>query len=363
MTKKSLAEALYLFNTIENLLRRDGAKGESFSDLVKSYDHYQSHPDFKACRGFIEQLGNNFYYSREDGEYYIKDDAQVELHEPELEYYRRCREKIKKYYQDRDKLMDGFYNNLRTIGHERNQLLHIHGYTIKNFSRFKKACFQVIRYLETKKKLSWDTIIDLKEPEPPKVSHQSSRIKKRSYANSYESREEKKFPVWFIVKMLAVSVLIYYLMHRYELCRGCSGLELAGIYGVGSVAGAFALELIFILALGLFVEYAVPALLMFGGLYLLISCSDRHKHTSVNHSYTTSSSALSRTDTRGDNMACTYYYVLPDHLNIRKKPTIKSYKNGQLRKNEKVCVRKVHAQWSYVENKGWVLTKYLSTKQ
>lgn len=354
MTKTSLAESLYLFNKIENLLRKTGAKGESFSDLVKSFDPYEKDNTLKKCRDFIDRMGSYFYYSKYNDTYYIKDEYEGITEDDELEKYRNCREKVKHYYAHRETLMDGFYNNLRIIGHERNQLLHKHNYTIPNFRRFKKACFQVIDYLESGKKPNLKKIVALnKSNQNEKKSAKASNLKSGIRTITQPS-------LWFLAKMAIVSMLLYYLMHKYGWCQWCSGVELAAVYGVGSIVGAFSLELIVIIAVGLFVEHVIPILVVFGFLYLLISCNESNRSTSGKHTYPASSSHSPQRDSSSDNTTCTYYYVKANKLNIRTKPTVKSYKNGQLRKNERVCVSRELKQWRYIEKKGWVLAKYLS---
>ncbi len=323
MDKKSLAEALYLFGTIEELLRKKGATGESFSDLIKSYDTYQEDSDLKACQDFVNEVGYAFYYSMADGNYFIKENAPIELSDSDLERYRYCKEKIKAYYQYRDTLMDGFYKNLRAIGHERNQLLHIYDYKIENFGRFKKACFQVIRYLETGKRLPWDSIVDIKEKE--------SVTSKRSHTN----RHKRSISWKFLLKFMIVLGLLYGIDHYLGLCAGCEGVTLWGIYGVGSLVGALVIEKLWTL---IWENIVLVVIILVMG----YSLTHTNQHTRANTEH------------------CEYYYVVPKVLNIREHPTAKSRKVGQLQHHAKVCVTEKKKRWYRIENSGWVSSSFLT---
>ena len=166
MDDKQLMEALCIFNRMETLMRENGAKGESFSDLVKSYNNAEKDSRLKPSREFTKKVGHMFYFDRDAQNYRLKDDYEHKEHsisklyrshfnkEPsDIEYdYGKCKNVIQDFYYQSDKALGGFYANLKIIGHERNQLLHIYNYKIVNFKNFKKACYEIINYLEKKKK-------------------------------------------------------------------------------------------------------------------------------------------------------------------------------------------------------------------
>lgn len=56
---------------------------------------------------------------------------------------------------------------------------------------------------------------------------------------------------------------------------------------------------------------------------------------------------------------CDYYYTNASSVNVRSRATTKSVKQDRLSKNKKVCVTKKRGSWYYIENKGWVLNKFL----
>lgn len=103
---KETMQALKLTKELEEALKKDGARGNSLSDLVKSYER-------KSIDDFYEDY--------------------------EYRAYKR-------------ELLGGRYNPLRWVAHERNQLMHQSGYLIENFLKFKYTIQDAIKYLRKKKK-------------------------------------------------------------------------------------------------------------------------------------------------------------------------------------------------------------------
>ncbi|SFV67250.1 Paraquat-inducible protein A [hydrothermal vent metagenome] len=223
MKEKDLAEALCLFNKIENLMRNKGAKGESFSDLVKSFNPVKDDNKLRSCREFTKEVGHMFYFDSGNETYLLKDDYIYD--EEKIEYiYRRyfkvdedeyidvetvyteCKKRIKNYYEAAESAMDGFYKNLKIIGHERNQLLHIYDYEITNFKKFKKACKEIINYLETGKK-----------PFFSKTQLQHS--------DSYGVDD----PSFFWIKLCFFALVILFGLHYSDVCHECAKKEYYGV--------------------------------------------------------------------------------------------------------------------------------------
>jgi hypothetical protein len=355
MNKKSLAEALYLFNRLENLMRQNGAKGESFSDLVKSYDKYQDDKKLKPCQDFTKKVGHKYYWNRSDGKYYLKDSyrdddddiwlddedpfvEEVNLHTEEKRY-RDCKEKIRAYYEHRDNLMDGFYNNLRIIGHERNQLLHIHNYEIENFSRFKKACIQAIDYLQSGRKPRWGKIISLKEP--PETIQSASRHIGDEISNSF----------WFMLRFAGFTILFYFLMQRFGWCQECSEVNR---YIMSAGFGVFGAWMLFPLLIG--VVAGIVLYLLENIFYLLVGAAF------IWFIFSGNSHKKKEENTPAVKVTCQYRYVTASSLNIRKNPLKFARKSGQLKRNDKVCITKRRSGWAYIDGRGWVLDMYLSSR-
>ncbi len=105
---KETMEALRLTQELENALKADGARGNSLSDMIKSYERYDS-DDF--------------------------DEAY------EYRAYKRG-------------LLHGRYNPLRWVAHERNQVMHQSGYLINNFTKFKYTLRDAIKYIKKGRKNS-----------------------------------------------------------------------------------------------------------------------------------------------------------------------------------------------------------------
>lgn len=103
---KETMEALSLMQQLENALKADGARGNSLSDMIKSYETYDS-DDF-------------------DEPY-------------EYRAYKRS-------------LLHGRYNPLRWVAHERNQVMHQSGYLINNFTKFKYTLKDAIKYIKKGRK-------------------------------------------------------------------------------------------------------------------------------------------------------------------------------------------------------------------
>ena len=91
---RELEEVLSLTKELEKALKRDGASGFSLSDKIKSYE---------------DKSG----YDMDDD-----DDAY-------------------QYRQYKRTLLGGYYNQLRWVAHERNQIMHQPNYFIAEFIKFK----------------------------------------------------------------------------------------------------------------------------------------------------------------------------------------------------------------------------------
>jgi len=334
MKKKQLAEAIFLFSRIENLLRQHGGKGESFSDLVKSFNKRLHHEEkLKAHKQYADSIGYKFYY--DNGEYYIKDQYDYEYGiDDELEKYERSKQEWKEYIEYKRQLIGGFYNNLRTIGHERNQLMHQSGYQIKNFARFKKSCYQVIDYLE-KGKTPWF----------PVSLHGNETFQKRV---THIALDEPIF--WF--KYLLTLPVVYWIFKYYGICTSCSE---AAFYGTVAAIAFFFFHLLYML-LGMFTfsfksEDNMKAMIFLGlvGFFTyghFLGENNKVKEKIRQHSE--------------DKQQCQYYYVKVKSLNIRQNSSVHAYKVGVLKQNRQVCVTREEGQWAYIAGKGWVAKKYLS---
>ena len=57
--------------------------------------------------------------------------------------------------------------------------------------------------------------------------------------------------------------------------------------------------------------------------------------------------------------SCDYYYTNASSINVRSRPTTRSVREDRLSKNKRVCVTKKSGSWSYLRNKGWVLSRFL----
>ena len=102
---KELMITLKLTKELENQLIKDDVKGISLSDKIKSYEKYCL-DDF-----------------RDDNDY----------------------DKYQGYRNYKKKLLNGNYNNLRWIAHERNQLMHQTNYLIPEFLKFKSVLTKSIK--------------------------------------------------------------------------------------------------------------------------------------------------------------------------------------------------------------------------
>lgn len=99
---KETMVALKLTQELEIALKQEGARGNSLSDMIKSYEHYN----------------------------------QGDFNEPhEYRAYKRS-------------LLHGRYNPLRWIAHERNQVMHQSRYLISNYTKFKYTIKDAIKYIK-----------------------------------------------------------------------------------------------------------------------------------------------------------------------------------------------------------------------
>jgi len=117
-----LMSSLYLTHSLEVELDRDGARGNSLSDKVKSYEA-------KAKKQFDRRDLYDEYLDEEDFEDY--------------ESY-----KSYAYRAHKRELLGGRYNSLRWVAHERNQLMHQSAYLVSEFTKFKYTLKSAIEYLK-----------------------------------------------------------------------------------------------------------------------------------------------------------------------------------------------------------------------
>ncbi len=58
-------------------------------------------------------------------------------------------------------------------------------------------------------------------------------------------------------------------------------------------------------------------------------------------------------------VSCSYYYCNASSVNVRSKPSMQGRKQQRLNLNKRVCVTRQYGSWSYIGNKGWVLSRFL----
>ncbi len=337
MHKKSLAEAIFLFNRIETLLRQRGGQGESFSDLVKSFNVYlDKEPEIKAAKRRADSMGYKFYYDRAEGTYQIKDQYLKERGIfDDLRTYKSCRQQHADYIAYKKGLIGGFYNNLRSIAFERNNLLHQGNYTIKNFPRFKKACYQVIDFLEKGKQPRFG-IINL---------HQNDSLRNRLTTFAWDTPS-------FWLRILITVPVVFWLFHYFNVCSDCSQTVTYVWIGIVSL---FFYSMVFLLLDILRFTFRSEenmqavvfgaGIIFFGSMFLAHSCSGSKENIS--------STAVQ------DAKACTYYVVNANRLNVRAYASTTASRVARLLRNTKVCVTEKKGKWAYVKGKGWVYTRYL----
>jgi hypothetical protein len=146
------ARLLYCFNKIEYLLRNKGGTGESFSDVVKSFN--LDYDEILKCINYTKSIGHK-YYLNESYTYTLKDQyvglKSKKAQQKELDKYISCKSEIDYYYSNSERLFDGLYPTVKDIAHHRNQLLHNYKFQIKDFYSLEKACIICIEYFEDNK--------------------------------------------------------------------------------------------------------------------------------------------------------------------------------------------------------------------
>jgi len=156
MKENALMEILFLTKKLEDILDKEGGVGTSFSDKVKSFDRY----DENNSTVDRSDIGYKFYYS--DGEYHIKemyeDDDDIYTELAEYEAFKNANFLYRAYKRA---LISGYYNDLRWIGHERNQVMHVHKYKISEYRKFKNVSLEIIDYFENGK--------TVKKPQKPSL--------------------------------------------------------------------------------------------------------------------------------------------------------------------------------------------------
>lgn len=139
-----IREVIFLTRTLEILMEKDGATGFSFSDKVKSYDNEEDRED-------LSYIAHKFYRDRDDGQYYRKDTYDDDYSDDVDEYEEL--QKYRRFKQHKDYLIGGHYRDLISIGHERNQMMHIDGYVMSGFYSFTLKAEKSIKYFQNEKNI------------------------------------------------------------------------------------------------------------------------------------------------------------------------------------------------------------------
>lgn len=362
MQTQELSELLYLFSKIENLLDKQGATGTSLSDKVKSFDTFEK----IELPEHMKDIGYKFYFK--DNRYNIKDTYEYDDNiDEERELYQRFKFQKTAYYNYRERLLGGHFNNLIRIAHERNQLLHICQYDIDDYKAFIKACLSVINYLEQDGTKAFYSSIKLhpKEERPPVVFNPVGQL------------HLKDRNIFALIETLVGTILLlpYTLVKEHLLMLLIFlGLFFAGIHydvqhyytqkiplnpylilfiaaGITTIFLRYLGDMIayvfdtFFAILGVLIRLIIPALkvglfayLIYIGYNLWIKKSDK----------TTSQKAQ-----------CTFYYVKTAGLNVRKNASSKAQVVGEVYPGKALCVTQKRGSWLFVNKKGWVYAKHM----
>ena len=92
--------------------------------------------------------------------------------------------------------------------------------------------------------------------------------------------------------------------------------------------------------------------------------SDRVKNTDKdisNNSQKNMYTAGVKNNTQSEKK-CDDYYINANSLNLRSNSNSNSTVIEKLKRNTKVCITYTQGSWSYVKNRGWVSSKFLSKK-
>ncbi|MDF1878142.1 SH3 domain-containing protein [Sulfurimonas sp. SAG-AH-194-C20] len=404
MTTAQISEVLYFVQSIEKLLDTKGAVGESYSDKVKSFNKLREPvrptPIQKPA---IASLGHKFYRDRDDGDYYYKEQYEYESNiDNELNAYiayKDAQENLNdefdnfntqkdKYYRDRAQLIGGHYNNLIRIAHERNQLLHIHNYKIPEFRKFKRACRDVISYLEGTKWLS-KPVVNLKAKQEILIDQHRLplHLKLKDKCLLVIIEEYISLIIMLLIANLGAVFWMKLDGHTTEivLSHSYSFVILLNIFLTLSYFGLFQklfraiilllkslTRLILWLLTPLFIViFLISQVLMFVVnviLYILAHIVEilvvviiiyfasqyfsniKTKESSQVHKYEAVKTA--------DKSTCNYYKITSNGLNIRSDHQSKAHSVATLHKGDSVCVTKKFGNWLYVDKKGWIYEKY-----
>lgn len=356
MTDNQMAELLYFFHQIEKLMVKNGAKKikvdgspTSFSDKVKSFDDFEKEPKDPG------DIGYKFYYDA--GSYHIKDDYDYDKNiNKELVEYEEYKLYKKRYWEYRNDILGGNYHTLKQIGHERNQLLHIYDYQIKNYSKFVKVCKSMLEYLENPDKkpfLGYESLNSTK-------SVGTTSIKSNSYhSKSAKSPNDLSIMFWILGSFFLIGI-VKVLMYAYTI----EPYLVLGAIGYGIYA-LFSGNWLPVLAVGVI------------GWVMIFSTNTTHErhrnyektktvhsvHHKTEKSYSEPKTNRQYKSRSKASTTCRYYYILADKLHVRARASGIGRKIGSVNKNTKVCITKTKNGWSYIDGKGWVSSKFLSVKK
>ena len=464
-----LQELLYYTRVLEILMAKDGATGFSFSDKVKSYDDGPTED--------LSLYASEYYYK--EGNYYRKGTDW----EHERIFYKRGNDidldDYRKFKSYKDTLSDGHYPELIEIGHERNQLMHIDGYKIPDYTYtlLHTKIKRTIDYFQDKKNISivdedykkyeaetnpWVKKQEKKCQEKAQTSISNVSLFKNENLNTLNTSQRAemqerydmqgvftkhvldlkilwvKFVLGIILGFVTYNLLSF-LHYNEKVTIGAiivlSGIILLTIHHwiegaktvwwsssafltifvnililvaagylihlltsvLGTKPGLLAfiniLFTLIVLALlfntALLIEFLIDIskmvlynALMFGVPFALLiwfimpSNSNNIPKGSSSHEKKTYSSKTYATEdktkvknTRRSNSGkstksntCNNYYVNANSLNLRSSASSNSTVMKKLKRNAKVCITDTQGSWSYVENSGWVASKFLTKK-
>ncbi len=373
MTDNQMAELLYFFHQIEKLMVKNGAKKlkvdgspTSFSDKVKSFDDFEKEPKDPG------DIGYKFYYDA--GSYHIKDDYDYDKNiNKELVEYEEHKLYKKRYWEYKNDILGGNYHTLKQIGHERNQLLHIYAYQIKNYSKFVKVCKSMMKYLESPDKKPFLGYESLDSTKSVGITD-SKRTSYRSKSNKSSNSLSIMFWILGILSLVGiVKVLIYAYHIEPYLVLGAIG------YGVYALFTENLLPILAVAVIGWFMIFSsnssnerqyrnhddkktVRSVKYKKENTHTESKTKHHERAIQKENIVHNYDSQKRTSSQREkvNKICQYYYIQANKLHIRARASSTGRKVGSVSKNTKVCITKTKKGWSYIDGRGWVSSKFLS---
>lgn len=403
MTDNRMAEMLYLFKEIDTLMVANGARSRNpdgsfttFDEKVNSFDGFEKEAQYP---GDIEHM-----FKMKEGKYVIREEYMYDAGiKKKLLAYENYKTYEKRYEAYKKKILGGNYNTLKSIAIVRRKVLHVREYKVWKYKAFKQDCQSMIKYLKAPDKkpfLSHYTLPKKMLAGTVALAGLKGKqgLKKHSLWQSIRSAwGETATHTWYkdiltyLGGLFAILYGLFYVLSKKMISIKNWDAGSYVLFAIGLLVFLYLLPKIMRFMYRLVAsivswgkssigsDWYKMVFLFLGGAFMIYlwlqhkgNLALKKPHITepiVKHQYRKpiekKHSVKVKTKTakpmqKQEKLQCRTAYVAVDTLHIRKNPNSRSAIIDKVYRNNKLCIVKQLAQWSYIWHRGWVYSEHIS---